>query len=227
MNPANLDKLSPTEAGQKYVSALGGAKQVLTLAKQAYSSGEYRWGAELLNHLVFAEPTNQDAKLLQADMFEQMGYQAESAGWRNTYLAAAWELRNGLPKKAAATKAGPDMISAMSTELLFDFLGVKLNAQKAMDKTLTINFVLPDRNEKFLLELKNAHLNNIKDIQSANPDVTVTVNRKDLDLMLMKVASFQQLVEQKKMTFQGNPKAFGSLLMMLEEFPFWFNIVTP
>jgi alkyl sulfatase BDS1-like metallo-beta-lactamase superfamily hydrolase len=101
MNPANLDKLSPTDSAPRYVKAMGVADNVLSLAQQAFDKGEYRWGAELLNNLIFAMPTNTQALLLQADIFEQMGYQAESAGWRNTYLSGAWELRNGVFKNTA------------------------------------------------------------------------------------------------------------------------------
>ncbi|MFT6989613.1 MAG: alkyl sulfatase BDS1-like metallo-beta-lactamase superfamily hydrolase [Paraglaciecola sp.] len=161
MNPANLNKLSPADSAPKYVAAMGGVVKVLSIAQQAFKSGEYRWGAEVLNNLIFTESTNRQARLLQADIFEQMGYQAESAGWRNTYLASAWELRNGVPSKAASTQAGPDMIQAMSSEMLFNLLGVKLDVEQAQDKHLTINIIIPDRNEKFALELKNSHLNNI------------------------------------------------------------------
>lgn len=161
MNPANLDKLSPAESVPKYVEAMGGADKVLKIAQQAFKKGEYRWGAEILNNVIFAEPTNKQALLLQADIFEQMGYQAESAGWRNTYLAGAWKLRNGVPSKAVSTQAFPDMIQAMTSEMLFNLLGVKLDVEQAQDKHLTINIIIPDRDEKFALELKNSHLNNI------------------------------------------------------------------
>jgi len=227
MNPATLDKLSPAESGVKYVELMGGADNILKQANTAFANGEYRWVAELLNHLVFAQPENDKARHLQADTFEQMGYQAENAGWRNNYLAAAWELRNGLPKNAPATKAGPDLIRAMSTELVFDFLGVRLNTDKALGKHLRINIVLPDRQEKFLLELKNDHLNNIKDVQMTEADVTVTMNRKDFDLMLLKQKSFPELVKTGAIKLEGNGKVFGQLLMMMDEFPFWFNITTP
>jgi len=227
MNPANLNKLSPSDSAVKYVKMMGGSANILKQAKQAYANGEYRWVAELVNHLVFAQPDNTQAKLLQADTLEQLGYQSESAGWRNNYLAAAQELRHGIITNAKATKPGPDLIKAMSTGLIFDFLGVRLNSEKAQGKQLTINVVIPDRDEKFLLELKNSHLNNIEHVQSSNADVTVTVNRKDFDLMLLKQASFQQLAASGAMKFDGDAKAFASLLMMLEEFPFWFNVVTP
>jgi alkyl sulfatase BDS1-like metallo-beta-lactamase superfamily hydrolase len=226
-NPANLDKLSPTESSVKYVELMGGADKVLNQAKKAFKKGEYRWVAELLNHLIFAQPENEIAKHLQADTLEQLGYQAENAGWRNSYLAAAFELRNGIPTTAKATKAGPDMIAAMSSELIFDFLGVRLNTDKALNKHFKINFIFPDRNETFLLELKNSHLNNIENIQDKQANLTVTINRTDLDLLLMKQQSFQQLVQSGAIKLDGNGKILGQLLMMMDTFPFWFNIVTP
>jgi len=227
MNPANLNKLSPAESAPKYVAAMGGADNIMVVAQKAHDNGEYRWAAELLNNLIFAQPENVPARLLQANIFEQMGYQAESAGWRNTYLAGAFELRNGLPKKINAAKVGPDLIVAMSSELIFDFLGVRLNSELAIEKTITINIVFPDKDEKFLLELKNAHLNNIQGIQSGSADVTIVMNRSDLNLMLMKVKSFPELLDSGAIKFDGDINAFVSILQMLEEFPFWFNIVTP
>jgi len=227
MNPANLNKLSPSESAIKYVKMMGGSDNILAKATTAYDNGEYRWVAELVNHLIFAQPDNKAARLLQANTLEQLGYQSESAGWRNNYLAAAQELRHGIPSSAKATKAGPDIIKAMSSELIFDYLGVRLNSEKALNKNFTINMVFPDRDETFLLELKNSHLNNIAGIQADEPDVTVTINRRDLDLMLIKQQTFVQLVQSGAMKFNGNGQVFGQLLSMMDEFPFWFNIVTP
>jgi alkyl sulfatase BDS1-like metallo-beta-lactamase superfamily hydrolase len=226
-NPANLNKLSPSESSGKYVELMGGAENVLRQANKAFQKGEYRWVAELLNHLVFAQPENKSAKQLQADTLEQLGYQAENAGWRNSYLAAAFELRNGIPKKAKATKAGPDMIKAMSSELIFDFLGVRLNTEQAIEHNFKINFIFPDRNEKFLVQLSNAHLNNIENIQDKHADLTVTINRADLDLLLLQQQSFEQLLTSEKVHLKGNGKVLAQLLMMMDSFPFWFNIVTP
>ncbi|WOX06814.1 alkyl/aryl-sulfatase [Microbulbifer pacificus] len=227
MNPANLNPLSPADSGPRYVEALGGAEAVMQKAREAFDKGDYRWAAELLNHLVFAQPDNTDARLLQADIFEQMGYQAENMGWRNAYLVGAYELRNGPPTGALATRGGPDFISAMSTELMFDFVGVKLDTDKAEGKELIINFVLPDRDETFLLELANSHLNNIAGVQSKGADVTVTMNRSDLDKLFTKQQSFQELVKSGALKMDGEPQAFIQLMSMLEEFPFWFNVVTP
>jgi alkyl sulfatase BDS1-like metallo-beta-lactamase superfamily hydrolase len=227
MNPANLNKLSPADSAPRYVEAIGGAENVLTLAQQAFEKGEYRWAAELLNNLIFAQPTNRQALLLQADIFEQMGYQAESAGWRNTYLAGAWELRNGLPNQAASTQAGPDMIQAMSSEMLFDLLGVKLDINKAKNRHFKINIIIPDRQEKFALELKNSHLNNIQAQQFEDPNVTVTVKRKYLDQVLMKTMTFKQLIANNQIAFDGDANVFFGLMQMMEDFPFWFNVTTP
>jgi alkyl sulfatase BDS1-like metallo-beta-lactamase superfamily hydrolase len=206
---------------------MGGEDKVISLAQQAFDKGEYRWGAELLNNLIFAQPTNRQALLLQADIFEQMGYQAQSAGWRNTYLAGAWELRNGVSKNAASTQAGPDMIQAMYSEMLFNLLGVKLDVSKAKDKSFKINIIIPDRQEKFALELKNSHLNNIQAQQFEEPNVTVTVNRKELDQVLMKSMTFKQLIANNQIGFSGNANTFFELMQMVEDFPFWFNIATP
>jgi alkyl sulfatase BDS1-like metallo-beta-lactamase superfamily hydrolase len=227
MNPANLNKLSPKDSAVKYVKLMGGADKVLKQAQKAFEQGEYRWVAELVNHVVFAEPTNKKALYLQADTLEQLGYQAENAGWRNNYLSAADELRHGVPTKANATKLGPDIISAVSTELIFDYLGVRLNAKKALNQRFSINLIVPDRNEKLLIELENSHLNNIVGVQSENADLTLTINRKDFDLMLMKQVSFQALAKSGAVKIEGNGKVFGQLFMMLDEFPTWFNIVTP
>lgn len=224
---ANLDKLSPEDSAPKYVAAMGGADKVIELATNAFDKGEYRWAAELLNNLIFAQPDNLKARLLQANIFEQMGYQAESAGWRNTYLAGAYELRNGLPKQINSAKAGADMIVAMSSELIFDFLGVRLNSELALGKNITINMVFPDRNETFLLELNNAHLNNIQGVQLDTADATIVMNRSDLNLMLMRVKSFEDLVKIGAIEIDGDINALVSILQMLEEFPFWFNIATP
>jgi alkyl sulfatase BDS1-like metallo-beta-lactamase superfamily hydrolase len=159
-----------------------------------------------------------------------MGYQAKSARWRNTYLSVACELRNGVSKDAASTQAGPDMIKAMSSEMLFNLLGIKLDITKAQNKEFKINIIIPDRQEKFDLELKNSHLNNIQAQQFEDPIVTITVNRENrenLDQMLMKTMTFKQLIANNQIAFDGDAKVFFGLMQMMEEFPFWFNVATP
>ncbi|WP_440468423.1 alkyl/aryl-sulfatase [Pseudomonas sp. YH-1] len=227
-NPATLNPLAPEDLAVKYVEFMGGADHLLQMAKASYDKGEYRWVVEVVNKLVFADPSNQAARSLQADALEQLGYQAENAGWRNSYLAAAQELRNGVPRDLPPMKSGsPDALAAMDTGLLFDYLGVRLNAEKAEGEDFAINLVLPDKNEQYLLELKNSHLNNIKGVQSENAGQTVTIDRADLNRLMLKEVSPVRLVFEGKLKSSGNPLLLAKLFGMLEDFNFWFDIVTP
>ncbi|WP_207887623.1 alkyl/aryl-sulfatase [Pseudomonas sp. 30_B] len=227
-NPATLNPLAPEDSAKKYVEFMGGDDHLLQLAKQSYDKGEYRWVVEVVNKLIFADPSNQAARNLQADALEQLGYQSENAGWRNSYLEAAQELRNGVPRKAPGAKiTSADALTAMDTGLLFDYLGVRLNAQKVEGKDISINLILPDRNEKYLLELKNSHLNNIKGVQSDKAGQTVTIDRADLDRLILKQATGADLVAQGRLKVSGNPGLLKQLFEMADEFDFWFDIVTP
>ncbi|MBM7060384.1 MBL fold metallo-hydrolase [Pseudomonas sp. UL073] len=226
-NPATLDPLSPEDSAKKYVEYMGGAEHVLQLAQQSFDKGEYRWVVEVVNKVVFADPSNQAARQLQADALEQLGYQAENAGWRNSYLVAARELRNGVPRNMPTPKTNAGALAAMDTGLVFDFIGVRLNAEKAAGEELAINLVLPDINEKYLLELKNSHLNNIKGVQREDAGQTVTIDRADLNRLMLKEVSALSLVAQGKLKTSGNPLLLGKLFGMLDEFDFWFDVVTP
>ncbi|OQR34773.1 hypothetical protein BWR15_12440 [Pseudomonas sp. T] len=227
-NPATLNPLAPEDSAVKYVEFMGGADHLLQMAKASFDKGEYRWVVEVVNKLVFADPTNQAARNLQADALEQLGYQAENAGWRNSYLTAAQELRNGVPRDMPTMKSGsPDALAAMDTGLLFDYLGVRLNAEKAEGEDFAINLVLPDKNEQYLLELKNSHLNNIKGVQSESAGQTVTIDRADLNRLMLKEVSPVRLVFEGKLKSSGNPLLLAKLFGMLEDFNFWFDVVTP
>ncbi|WEJ73462.1 alkyl sulfatase dimerization domain-containing protein [Pseudomonas sp. PSE14] len=227
-NPATLNPMAPEDSAKKYVEFMGGADHLLQLAKQSYDKGEYRWVVEVVNKLVFADPSNQAARDLQADALEQLGYQSENAGWRNSYLVAAQELRNGVPRDQPSLRVtSSDALAAMDTGLLFDYLGVRLNAQKAEGEDLSINLVLPDVKEQYLLELKNSHLNNIKGVQNENAGQTVTIDRADLNRLLLKEVSPVRLVFEGKLKSSGNPLLLAKLFGMLDDFDFWFDIVTP
>ncbi|OBY57570.1 MULTISPECIES: alkyl/aryl-sulfatase [unclassified Pseudomonas] len=227
-NPATLNPLAPEDSAKKYVEFMGGADHLLQMAKASFDKGEYRWVVEVVNKLVFADPTNQAARNLQADALEQLGYQAENAGWRNSYLVAAQELRNGVPRNLPSLRvSNPDALAAMDTGLLFDYLGVRMNAQKAEGEDFSINLVLPDKNEQYLLELKNSHLNNIKGVQSENAGQTVTIDRADLNRLMLKEVSPVRLVFEGKLKSSGNPLLLAKLFGLLDDFDFWFDIVTP
>ena len=228
-NPATLNPLPPVEVAAKYVAAMGGPDAIMKLGREAFQKGDYRWGAELVNHLVFAQPDNQGAKNLQADILEQMGYQAESGPWRGFYLTGANELRHGVKKLATGVPTSADVIASMSSELLFAYMGVQLDAKKADGKTLTINWIFPDINEKHALFLENSVLNHWPEYTDAKADVTITVDRNTLTMVVTKQVSFGDAVKTGQVKFAGNPAKFDeflSYLVNLNQY-FWFNIVTP
>lgn len=217
-NPATLIPLSPSDSAPLYVEMMGGASKIIKKGQKLYNNGQYKLAQEILNKLVYAEPKNQKAKDLLADTFEQIGYQQESPSVRNSFLAAAYELRSGIPEGASPKTLGPDLARAMSTELWLDFLAIRLDSKKAEGKEFIINLVLPDINEKFVVELSNATLTNIKGEQSKNPDLTLTINRKDLEPVMMGIKTFDQQVKDGKVKHKGALKHFEQLRDMMVNF---------
>ena len=203
-NPATLHPLVPVEASQKYVQYMGGSSKIMEQAKKDFEQGNYRWVAEVMNHVVFAEPNNQEARNLEADALEQLGYQAESGPWRNFYLSGAKELRDGIEKVTAPDTASPDTIRAMSTDLFFDYLGVKLDGVKAANTVLTLNFVFPDINEKYIVELNNGSLHHIKGYQSDKADATITINREILNQIILKQKTIASTQTNNELKIEGN-----------------------
>ena len=143
-NPANLDPLPPVESGGKFVEYCGGADALLAKARADFDSGEFRFVAQILSHLIFAEPENAIARALLADTFEQLGYASESATWRCAYLFGAQELRLGMPKVPPRPAVSPDSLAALTTSQLWDLLGVRLNGPKADGKRLVLNWRFTD-----------------------------------------------------------------------------------
>jgi len=224
-NPANLYVLPPVEASKKYVEFMGGAEAALEKAEEAFDKGEYRWVAEVVNHVVFADPENQAACALQADALEQLGYQAESGPWRNFYLTGAKELREGVKQLPRASS--PDVVKAMSLDLFFDYLGVLLNGPKAAGKKITLNMNFPDTNEKYLLALENGVLNHTPSKQVQDADATITMTRAALNKIMLGESSLKNEVGSGEVEIQGRKEAFTELMSLLDTFEFWFNIVTP
>ncbi len=225
-NPASLNRLPPTESAKRYVAAMGGEGAVLANARKAFDTGDYRWVAEMLNHVVFANPDNQAARELQADTLEQLGYQAEAGTWRNAYLVGAKELRDGVIKPSTSTQ-GPDMVRGINMELLFDYIALRLNHQKVDGINVGINMVFTDLKETWALELSNSVLNNTKGRVLKNPNVTLTLTRPAFLGMLLAGKKLPDLIQAGAVKLEGDPKAFGSVFANVETFDPFFNIVTP
>src|SRR5438552_4212092 len=226
-NPVNLDPLPPVDAGKKYVEYMGGADAILQRAAKDFGKGEFRFVAQALSHLVFAEPDNQAARALLADTFEQLGYAAESATWRNAYLFGAQELRQGMPKTPPRPPMPRETLAALRTGQLWDVLGVRLNGPKAEGKHIVLNWKFTDTRESFVLTLENCALTYAEGMQAERADAGFTLARGTLDEVIAKLTSFPEAVASGKIKVSGNPMRLGELMALMDEFPRMFEIVEP
>lgn len=227
-NPANLHPLPPVEASQKYVELMGGADAVLAAAQSAYANGEYRWVAELVNHVVFADPDNAAARNLQADALEQMGYQAESGPWRNFYLTGAQELRNGVdPNTDTGVQGGLEILSVIDKEELFDFIGVHLDGPAAEGKHIIINWNFTGSGEQYVTELVHSVVNHTANAQSPNADATITLSQRTVAEVLNNIRSADDAANGGLIQITGSKAKVLEFFHLMQKFDKYFNIVTP
>lgn len=226
-NPVNLDPLPPVEAGRKYVDYMGGAEALLARARADFERGEFRFVAQVVSHLVFAEPDNAEARALLADTLEQLGYAAESATWRNAYLFGAQELRHGMPEIPARPGMPRETLAALRTEQIWDVLGVRLNGPKAEGKHIVLNWSFTDTGERFVLTLQNCALTYAAGAQASTADAGFTLARSTLDAVIAKATTFPEAVAAGKISVVGNPMRLAELMSLMDEFPRMFEIVEP
>ncbi|MBW2189513.1 MAG: MBL fold metallo-hydrolase [Deltaproteobacteria bacterium] len=226
-NPANLDPLPPVQAGVRYVKLAGGAANLLQNAQAAYDSGEYRWVAQVVNHLVFADPDNQDARSLLARAYDQLGYQAESGPWRDVYLTGAFELRHGGPDKGINLASAMGMIKHAPLVRFLDAMAARLNATKAEGKEMVVNLVITDIDETHVLELKNSVLRHYE--READPDANVTLKvTHDLYLrMLTGTAGLKDTLFSDELSVEGSRLDLIGFFGLFDKPDGTFNIVTP
>jgi alkyl sulfatase BDS1-like metallo-beta-lactamase superfamily hydrolase len=227
-NPANLDPLPPAELGARYVAALGGAAAVKEQARAAFERAEYRWAATLLDHLVFAEPGDAEAKALLARTYEQLGYQAESGVWRSVYLTGANELRRGAPDSGGLeNRFAGDLLARIPLELFFAAMATRVDGPKAAAQEITLNFVFTDAGETHVLELENGVLHHRQG--EADPDAAATVSlTRDLFLRLGTGAvGLRELVFSDDLAVDGSRTALLQFFGMLDAPDPNFAIVTP
>src|ERR1700760_1283043 len=226
-NPVNLDPLPPVESGKKYVEYMGGAETLLSRARADFDKGEFRFVAQALSHLVFAEPDNQAARAMLADTFEQLGYAAESSTWRNAYLFGTQELRQGMPKTPSRPPMPRETLAALRTEQLWDVLGIRLNGPRAEGKRIVLNWSFTDTAETFILNLDNSALTYVEGVQSEKAYASFTLARALLDEVIAKQTSFPEAVAAGKVKFTGNAMKLAELMGLMDEFPRMFEIVEP
>jgi alkyl sulfatase BDS1-like metallo-beta-lactamase superfamily hydrolase len=225
-NPAHLWEHPPVEAAKRYVEFMGGAETVLEKARAAYEAGDFRWVAEVVNHVVFADPDNAAARELQAATLEQLGYGAENGPWRNFFLMGARELREGVAGTATTT-APADIVASLTTDQLFDSMAIRLDGPRAFDTTLTLNWIFPDIDARYLLTLENAVLTHIAGKQADDPDATITIDRGLLNRVLTGGADLQHELGSGGIRIDGDAAKLGELLSLFDPPDPNFAIVTP
>ncbi len=227
-NPANLDPLPPVDTARKYVEYMGGAESVIERARECFERGEYRWVAQVMKHVVFADPSDRSARELTADAMEQLGYQAESSTWRNAYLTGAQELRFGSPVlPEMVDTASPETIHALTLEMIFNYLAVRLNGPEAAGRQITINFVLPDTNQEAWLRLENGALSHSVGRSAVDPDATVTVERAALDAIVCAQIDLEEAIATGRVTVEPDPGPLAEIVGLLDSFSPWFAVIEP
>ena len=224
-NPATLAPLSPADSASLYVEMMGGSNNILEKGQSLYEAGKYRHAMEIVNKLVYAEPRNEPAKFLLADIFEQLGYQYESAGLRNSFLSAATELRNGVPSTLGVETGGPDAIRALTTSQWWDAIAIRVDSDKADGINFKLNFVTPDNGEKLVVEMSNGTLTNIVGFTTPDADATLTINRADLLPVMMQQTTLAAQIQAGKASLSGNSLVLAQFGSTLVEFDPLFEMM--
>ncbi|WP_028660999.1 alkyl/aryl-sulfatase [Nocardioides insulae] len=225
-NPAHLHPHEPTEAGRRYVDCMGGADAVLAKAREYFEAGDYRWVAEMLNHLVFAEPDNHAARALQADTYEQLGYQSEAGTWRNSYLTAAMELRGAAPRGGAGSVQA-DTVTAMTAEMLVDYLAIRLNGPRAGNADLSLRIVVSDTGDERFVRVRHGVLTQRGHLVAVDEPATVALAKHTLALLSMGARTVDDLLSEGLIETSDAGATLRSLLGLCDEFDGSFAIVSP
>ena len=224
-NPATLIPLSPADSAPLYVEMMGGSGPIMDKGRELFDGGRYMEAQEILNKLVYAEPDNTAAKKLLADIFEQIGYQQESPSVRNSFLGAAFELRSGIPDGVPPSSASPDLLRALTTEMLFDSLAIRMDSLEVEDVHFVANISHPDTGERLVLELSNATLTTQAGFAAPNPTFSLEIDRTALEAAVSGQATVADLVEQTRATVEGDASGLESLMAALVEFNPLFEMI--
>lgn len=227
-NPCNLHPLPPAPAARKFVEYMGGAASVVARARADFDKGEYRWVAQVMKEVVYAEPDNREARALCADALEQMGYQAESATWRNAFLYGAQELRHGVFQLPVRPGMGADTLAGLSTDVFFDLMAIRLDPAKAAGKSMVIDWRFTDHDERLILTLKHCTLTHRLGEHATAADATVTTTRATLDAIVLRKATIPDALASGALKIDGDMAKLGALFAMMDE-PrgMMFDVLTP
>ena len=226
-NPATLNALPPVEQAKKAVEYMGGATAVIARAREDFRNGQYRWVAQVMDQVVYADPANREARALAADAFEQLGYLAESATWRNSYLLGAQELRNGVPAQRPRQAIDAEFIAAMPATLVFDYLGTTLNGPRAEEATVVVNWRFTDTNETIVSTLDHAALTYVAGRTAPTAQVSVTTTRRVFNAVVLRQRTIDDAQATGEMTVTGAAARLGELFSYFDDLDPAFPIVEP
>jgi len=224
-NPATLAPLSPADSAPLYVKMMGGAESILSEGRDLYDAGKYRHAMEIINKLVYSEPGNATAKSLLADIFEQLGYQYESASLRNSFLSAARELRAGVPEALGIETGGPDALGALTTSQWWDAIAIRVDTEKADGINFRLNFITPDNSERLVIEMSNGTLTKIVGYTAPDADATLTINRADLLPVMMQQTTLAGQIKAGKAEIDGNALVLARFASTLVDFDPLFEMM--
>jgi alkyl sulfatase BDS1-like metallo-beta-lactamase superfamily hydrolase len=227
-NPATLNRLPRVEEAKKYLEYMGGAAAVIPRARNDFKAGHYRWVAQIMNQVVFAEPTNTEARGLAADAFEQLGYLAESATWRNAYLLGAQELRSGVRRGARSVPGiSPAMMQAMPIGLVFDYLGTRIDGPRAGTAKIVINWQFTDTGESLASTLEHGALTWRTGKTVPNAATTVSTTRTVFQSVVLGQRTLADAMERREITTTGDTNALPVLFSLLVDFEPGFPVAEP
>ncbi|MBE0594605.1 MAG: MBL fold metallo-hydrolase, partial [Gemmatimonadales bacterium] len=226
-HPASLDPLPPVPAANKMLEYMGGAEAVLERARRDFDAGEYRWVVEVGRHLVFADPANRAARELVADAMEQLGYQSESSTWRNAYLLGAKELRFGAPKPGPGAIISRKAVSMLPMEMFFDYLAIRVNADKAEGLQLRLDWRMIDEGSSHRLTLSHSALSHLPGSHGAQAMATISTDREALATIVASGRPLAETPDSGLLAMGGDAGAVRRLFATFDEFPPNFAILEP
>jgi alkyl sulfatase BDS1-like metallo-beta-lactamase superfamily hydrolase len=228
-NPAHLDPHPPAEEARRYVEYMGGADAILEKARASFEAGDYRWVATVVDHVVFADPRNAEARGLLARAYDQLGYQAESGPWRDVYLSAAFELRHGGPDpdQAFGLAAAADLLRHTPMERFLEAIAARVKSEDADDRQMKLNFVFPDIGESYVLTLENAVLHHHRGDPDPRASVTVRITKELLVDLMTGRAGFREVVMGDALDIEGSRLDLLSFFALLDAPDPVFAIIEP
>ncbi|MFT6155032.1 MAG: alkyl sulfatase BDS1-like metallo-beta-lactamase superfamily hydrolase, partial [Bermanella sp.] len=236
-NPSQLDALPETESAKRYVNMMGGADSIMNKAQSQFKQAAnmnvkegidaYRWLAELLNHVVFSDAANTAARTLLAKVYDQLGYQAESAPWRDFYLTGAMELRYGKATEGINPAVMKEVLMETPVTNFFDSMSVRLIDTKAEGKTTSIKVTFTDLKESYLLTVNNSVMHHKKVNSDANADATLKLTKPLFVKIIIGEAGLKETLFGDELSIEGSKLDLIGFFSMLDQPKGTFNIVTP